>query len=356
MASSEASYQPVLRIIDASLNRISEGLRVLEDIARLLLNDRFLTEQLKNMRHDLLRSDSSFQQRLLQARDSKSDVGVDIEVAGDKKEREIPGILVANARRVQESLRSMEELSKIPDCIPYLDSEKFKKARFDLYSIEQALLSRLLRKDKTQRISGLYAIIDTDSLKGRSHVEAAAPAIMGGAKIIQLRDKLLSKKELLPIARQMRELCSKHNVLFVINDHLDLALAADADGLHLGQDDLPVKVARKLLPIDKLIGCSAATVEQAVAAESDGADYVAVASIYPTSSKEMAEVVGLDRLRQIKKAVSLPLVAIGGINKDNAQEVIAAGAVSIAVISAILQANNIQEAARQILDKIEKQP
>jgi len=143
-------------------------------------------------------------------------------------------------------------------------------------------------------------------------------------------------------------------VLFIMNDYLDLALAAGADGLHLGQRDLPIKVARKLLPIDKILGCSTTTVDQAIAAESDGADYIAVGSIYPTSFKEAAKVVGLERLRQIRQAVSLPLIAIGGITEDNVAEVLAAGADSVAVLGAILQAEDIEEAARQITARFEE--
>ena len=353
MASSEAEFQSTLRIIDASLNRIGEGLRILEDIARLLVNDRTLTGQLKTMRHELIRSDWSFHQQLLQARNSEGDVGINLEVPGEEKERELPIVVVANARRIQESLRTMEEMTKIPGGIPKLDSEKFKQARFDLYSIEQALLSKLLRQDKTKQLSGLYVIIDTQALKGHSHVEATTQAIRGGAGAIQLRDKLLSKKELLPIAQELKNLCDEHNVPFIINDYLDLVLAADADGLHLGQDDLPIRVARKLLPIDKIIGISTTTIDQAVTAESEGADYIAVGSMYPTPSKETAKVVGLDRLRQIRQAVILPLVAIGGITKDNVDEVIAAGANSVAIISAILQAKDIEAAAQQITGKLE---
>ena len=334
------------------MNRIGEGLRLLEDVARLLLNDAALTEQLKAMRHRLITGDLPFNQQLLNKRNSEGDVGVDIEIP-EEKQRELPLLVVANSRRVQESLRTIEELAKTPELAARLDSERFKQARFELYSIERKLLSRLLRQDKIKHISGLYAIIDTQALKGRSHIEVASEIIRGGARTIQLRDKLSSKKELLPIAQQLEKLCAEHNVLFIINDYLDLALAADADGLHLGQDDLPTRVARKLLPIDKILGCSTTTAEQAVAAEADGADYIAIGSIYPSPSKEEAEVVGLERLRQVREAVSLPLVAIGGISKDNAAEVIAAGASSVAVISAILQAESAEEATRQIATKLE---
>jgi thiamine-phosphate pyrophosphorylase len=264
-------------------------------------------------------------------------------------------MVVANARRVQESLRTLEELAKVPGITPKLDPEKFKQARFALYTIEKDLLSKLLRQDKTKHLSGLYAIIDTQALKGRSHVEAASQAIRGGAKTIQLRDKIKSKKELLPIAEQLKNLCAEHNVLFIVNDYLDLALAVDADGLHLGQDDLPIKVARRLLPMDKVLGGSARTIAQATTAQSEGADYIAVGSMYPTTSKEMAEVVGPGRLRQIREAVSLPLVAIGGINRDNVAEVMAAGADAVAVIRAVLEAEDIEKATRQIVNRIEAQ-
>ena len=345
MSLSEEISLQTLRIIDANLNRIGEGLRFLEEIARLLLNDTSLTRQLKTMRHEILRSDWPFQRQLLQARNSEGDVGIDIEVPGDDKQRELATTVMANARRVQESMRVMEELAKIPSLSPKLDSDKFKQARFSLYTIEQTLLFKLLRRDKAKRLAGLYIIIDTQALKGRSLIEVATRAIHGGAKTIQLRDKLGSKQELLSVARQLKNLCAEHDVLFIVDHYLDLALAADADGLHLEPDDLPVRVARKLLPMDKILGCSTTAVDQAITAESEGADYIAVGLIYPTISQEMAVVVGLEGLRQIRQAVSLPLVAIGGINKDNAADVMAAGAESVAVISAVLGAEDKEEAS-----------
>jgi thiamine-phosphate pyrophosphorylase len=354
MAPPEAMSRQTLRIIDANLNRVGEGLRFLEDLARLLLNDAALTQQLKTMRHEMIRGDWSFHQQLLNARNSKGDVGISIEAPSEEKQRELPIMVVANARRVQESLRVLEEMAKIPEV--KLDSEKFKQARFALYTIEQALLSKLVRQDKIKHLTGLYVIIDTQTLvKGRSHIDVASQAIRGGAKTIQLRDKLKNKKELLPIAQQLKNLCAEQDVLFIVNDYLDLALVTDADGLHLGQSDLPIGVARQLLPIDKILGCSTTTVNQAINAESEGADYIAVGSIYPTTSKETVEVVGLDRLRQIRQAVTLPLIAIGGINKGNTAEVVAAGADSVAVISAVVQAEDVEEAAREIAEILETQ-
>jgi len=353
MASPEALPQQIRRVIDANLNRTREGLRVLEDISRLVLNDAILSEKLKTIRHGLLKGGPNLAGELITARDSEGDVGADTIVPGQEAEKELPLVVVANSSRVQESLRTLEEMSKTPGAASVLDPEVLRKARFSLYTIERELLSRLTRQDKVKHLSGLHAIIDTQALKGRPHLEAARQVVSGGAKTIQLRDKLGSKGDLLPVARELKALCAEHDVLFIINDYLDLALAADADGLHVGQEDLPVSTARKLLPIDKIVGCSVTTVAQAVAAAASGADYVAVGSMYPTPSKEKAIVVGLERLREIRQAVGLPLVAIGGITKDNAAAVIAAGADSVAVIGAILGAESPEEAARGIVAKIE---
>lgn len=340
----------ILRIIDANLNRIGESLRLLEDVARLLLNDATLSKQLKAIRHELATKELSTKKQLLQARNSEGDVGIDIEVSQQTKERELPATIIANASRVQESLRVLEELAKIPDID--LKPDGFKKARFSLYDIEKSLVSGALRKEKKERISGLYAIIDTQYLENRSHNEVVTQMLEGGARIIQLRDKCTLKKELLPVARQLKELCSAYNALFIVNDYLDIALAADADGLHLGQDDLPLKAARTLMPVGKIIGCSVENVSQAVTAKSDGADYIAIGAIYPTKSRAGIETVGLDMLKPIKKETGLPLVAIGGINRHNVEEVLAAGADSVAIISAIMQAESPREETKQIIDKI----
>ena len=138
-----------------------------------------------------------------------------------------------------------------------------------------------------------------------------------------------------------------------MNDYLDLAIAANADGLHIGQEDLPCTEARKLLPMDMVLGCSVTSVEKAIAADADGADYIAVGSMYPTPSKETAVVIGLETLRQVRQATSRRLVAIGGITRDNAAEVIDSGADSVAVIRAVVSAESPGEAAREIVAELE---
>jgi thiamine-phosphate pyrophosphorylase len=343
----------VLRIVDANLNRLAEGLRVMEEAARMILDDAGLTARLKTLRHDLIRGGAAFNLELLNSRDSVEDVGADLIVTGESPRKDLFTIMVANARRAQESLRVLEDLAKLPETAGKLESDRFKQARFELYTLEQQLVQRLIRKDRQKKISGLYVILDTQVLNGRSHLEAAGKVIQAGVKVIQLRDKTTPKKLLIPLARELQALCWQNDVLFIMNDYLDVALAVDADGLHIGQEDLPVAEARKLLPPHKILGCSANTVEEAQAAEAEGADYIAVGSIFPTGSKNDVGVVGLERLQLVKPFIHVPLAAIGGINKNNAREIVEAGADSLCVISAVLLAPDIALAARQILEIIE---
>ena len=339
----------MLRLVDANLNRMSEGLRTLEDVARFLLNDASLSAKLKSLRHRLAVEDASLKRNLLSARDSADDVGAFAEADSEAQRQDLPSIVTANARRVEESLRVLEEFAKLPEIM--LESAIFKQARFALYEIERELTAKILRRQK--RIAGLYVIIDPDALRGRDEVEVAQQAISGGAKAIQLRDKNRNKGEILSKARELKALCVKSDVLFIMNDYLDIAIASDADGLHLGQEDLPVSTARQLLPIDRIIGCSTKTIAAALQAQTDGADYVAVGSMYPTASKTDTHVVGLETLHQIREAISIPIVAIGGIDAKNAGEVMAAGADSVAVISAVLGAEDVEEAARQLAQSME---
>lgn len=344
----------MLRLIDADLDRLGEGLRVLEDIARFLLDDAELCQQLKTLRHELFDGVFPLEQRLLSARRAGEDVGSSLKSPREEKGVDLPGVVVANARRVQESLRVLEEFAKLSDTPLPLEPLKFEKARFSIYELEKKLLSKLLRREKASRLAGLYLILDTQALKGRSEVEVANQAIRGGTKVIQLRDKQHSKTELLDTARRLRKVCVQKEVLFIINDYLDVALACEADGIHLGQKDLPISEARRLLSIDKLVGCSTTTLLEAVRAQSAGADYIAVGSIYPTLSKEEFKLVGLKTLRQIREKIALPLIAIGGIDESNVEEVIEAGADGIAVINAVLGAEDVNRASERLVTKLEK--
>lgn len=195
----------------------------------------------------------------------------------------------------------------------------------------------------------LYVIVDRQAAAGRPLDELARQALAGGATAIQLRDKLSDGRTLYREALALRELCRQAKVPLIINDRLDVALAVEADGVHLGQDDLPPEVVRRLLGPEKLVGVSADSVEQAQAAAAAGASYLGVGDLFGTRSKADAGApIGLERLAEIARQVSLPIVGVGGITRENAASVIAAGAKGIAVISAVLGASDPTAAARAL--------
>lgn len=344
-------------MIDANLNRCSEGLRVLEDVARFLLNDSNLSQRLRTIRHGLAQETKSLGIELLSQRDVENDVGGLLSTYSEKSDEkasflDVAELVRANAKRVEESLRVIEELARLPELSSKLNSARFAQARFSLYTLEQNLVSKISRRAKLEKLSGLYVILDRQFLAGRDELDTASEIIAGGAKVIQLRDKQGKRKELLSIGQKLKKLCAQKNVLFIINDYLDLALAVDADGLHVGQEDLPLPIVRKQLPVDKIIGCSVKTISQAIKAQNEGADYIAIGSIFPTETKKEATVVGVDIIRELKQRTSLPVVAIGGINETNISEVVAAGADAVAVISAVLGEEDVKKAVERLIAKI----
>jgi thiamine-phosphate pyrophosphorylase len=341
-----------LRIVDANINRLGEGLRVLEEIARFLLNDSALSSQLKAMRHELGQSVNINAIALLSQRNAGQDVGGP-ETPLPTGQPDVSALVRANARRVEESLRVLEELAKLPENSTLLDSFKVQKARFAIYTIEKQLVSSVLRTGKKQLIHGLYAIIDAEMLRGRDAIQTARQLIKGGARIIQLRNKTSSAAQILPVAHNLAALCRDSGVLFIVNDYLEIALEVNSDGLHLGQSDLPVTSARKHLPIDCILGHSVLNEKQAMLSQEAGADYVAVGAVFRTPTKTDAEIAGLAAIRKIRESVSIPVVAIGGINLNNIKEVVDAGADAIAMISAIIGQLDITSATRQLIDLIE---
>ena len=200
----------------------------------------------------------------------------------------------------------------------------------------------------------VYVITDSHQARGRSHREIAEAAIRGGATAVQLRMKDEPARVMLDAAREIAPLCRAAGVAFIINDRVDVALIAGADGVHIGQDDLPARDVRALMGPRALVGVSAATVEEGEAAERMGADYLGVGAVYPTGTKPDAGApVGLDRLREIGRAVRLPLVGIGGITADNAAAVIRAGASGVAVITAVTLAEDMTAAARRLREEVD---
>ncbi|PKM83724.1 MAG: thiamine phosphate synthase [Firmicutes bacterium HGW-Firmicutes-13] len=177
-------------------------------------------------------------------------------------------------------------------------------------------------------------------------------SLAGGASVIQLREKDISTRDFVELAAQLKKIVRKYNSLFIINDRIDVAQAVGADGVHLGQDDMPAVTARDILGKEAVIGVSVSTLEEAEKAVRDGADYLGVSAIFSTPTKSDAVVVGLSGLRKIADAVQIPLAAIGGINAGNAADIIRAGADGVAVVSEIMKADNPRLATARLLEKI----
>ena len=214
-------------------------------------------------------------------------------------------------------------------------------------------MERAARDEAARGVRGLYVIVDAQAAGGRDLVEVTQAVLRGGARVIQLRDKLHDKGDVLPVARRIRDLCDRHNAVFIVNDHADLAVACDAHGLHLGQHDLPVAEARAILKPYQIIGTSNALVEEAAESERQGADYLAVGAIFPTGTKERTRPAGLGTLSEVKARAAAPVVAIGGINLDNVSEVARAGADAACVISAVVGAPDPEAAARRLAAALE---
>lgn len=209
-----------------------------------------------------------------------------------------------------------------------------------------------MRFDKKDLL--LYAVTDRSWLGGRTLYQDVEAAIKGGATFIQLREKTLDEAHFLEEAKEIKELCKKYQVPFVINDNVDIALAMDADGVHVGQSDMEAGAVREKLGPDKIIGVSAQTVEQALLAEQKGADYLGVGAVFPTGSKDDAVEVSHETLKAICEAVKIPVIAIGGISTGNVMELSGSGICGIAVISAIFAKPDIEAAAKELKEQMEK--
>ena len=207
----------------------------------------------------------------------------------------------------------------------------------------------------TKPIGKLHVITDTILQSQFSHIEQAELAIRGGADTIQFRQKTGSTREMIACSRRIKHICAEAGVSFVVNDRIDVAIAAEADGVHLGQDDFPIPLARKILAENIFIGGSASTLEEARICVEEGADYVGFGPVFPTSSKDDAgPVSGLKKLKEIVDAFPVPIIAIGGITPENTQEVLEAGAAGIAVISAVCCALDPQEATQKLIKALQR--
>jgi thiamine-phosphate pyrophosphorylase len=332
------------RVLDASANRCREAVRVLEDYCRFVLNDALLSGQLKQLRHDLAELMSAFPQRLLlEARDTLGDVGTTLSTPQERERSSIMEVVQANAKRLQEALRTLEEFSKIfsPDL-----GAAFERIRYQSYTIERALL---LGSHVRERLASarLYVLV-TEELCRLSLVGTVAEALAGGAQVIQLREKTRPDGDLLRMAKDIRRMTRSAGALFIVNDRPDIARLAEADGVHLGQDDMPLAEARRIVGGDALIGVSTHNLEQVRRAVLEGASYLGVGPTFPSQTKDFAEYPGIEFVKRALAETSLPAFALGGVNLETLPALTAVGCRRVAVSHALCAAEDPRRVAAQM--------
>ena len=332
------------RILDAAANRLREGLRVLEDFVRFALDDRHLTERLKTWRHEftaalrLLNAPA-----LLAARDTEADVGTSVHTPQERHRGSLADVTQAACKRAQEAARTLEECGKLVD----RDfAATLGRLRYELYTLEKAILRTHTARERLAECR-LYLLV-TEELCPHGSGPMLKAALAGGVDIVQVREKRMPDRELLAHARRVREWTRNAGVLFLMNDRPDLAVLADADGVHVGQEELTVRDARRIVGPDRLIGVSTHTIEQARQAVLDGADYLGVGPVYPSGTKSFTEFAGLDFVRQVAAEIRLPAFAIGGIDPENLTPVLQAGATRIALSGALCCAEEPRDVASQL--------
>ena len=338
----------VLRLLDANANRAREALRVQEDYARFVLDDSELTMRLKSMRHELADVLGTMLEDAILQRDTAADVGTSIKTPDELRREDAGQVVTAAGKRLGEALRSIEEYLKT---ISPADAMRVERLRYQSYEIEQRL-ARVLSPSSRFADVRLYVLI-TERCCRQPWLEAAEQAILGGADCLQLREKEVESGELLRRARRLVELCRRHGKLCIINDRPDIAILSGADGVHVGQEDLPAIEARKLVGRDKIVGVSTHDIQQAKRAWLDGADYIGVGPVFRSPTKPREFVAGLEFARMAAAEIPIPAVAIAGITAANVDEVLAAGVRAVAVTKAVLDTENPQLAARELKRKLD---
>lgn len=317
----------VMRLIDANANRAREALRVMEDGARFLLDDAALSGEVKGIRHDLAAVMRGFAPDCALARDTPGDVGTGISTDAELRRADAGEVVVAAGKRLSEALRSLEEYAKTVDPSA---AARFEQLRYRGYEAERRLVASLARGGSGGARQWTLCVLVTEALCKRPWMEVVREAIEGGADCIQLREKSLADGELLTRARMLVEVCragGARGVSVIINDRVDIALAAGADGVHLGQDDMPVRDARRIAGNKLLIGVSTTNIEEARRAQQDGAAYCGVGPMFATATKRKDVIVGPAYLREyLQHEPELPpYLAIGGIMPGNVGELVEAG-------------------------------
>lgn len=337
--------ETILRLLDASANRGREALRVVEDYARFVLDDAHLTGCLKVLRHDLTAALACLPMvDRLAMRDTRSDVGTRLTTAAERTRRDPEDVLAANFTRLQESLRSLEEFSKIdyPSTSAVLE-----RLRYESYSLQKALSAT---QQAVRRLSDarLYVLIDGGS-SGEAFERLVASLVEAEVDLLQLRDKRLDDRQLLDRARRLHRITRTSKTRFIVNDRPDLAVLSEADGVHVGQEELTVHDARRLVGPRRLVGVSTHSIEQARQAVLDGADYLGVGPVFPSQTKHFDDFPGMELARQVAAEIRLPAFAIGGIDETNIDEVLTTGISRVAVGGAVVNAGSPAAAARALL-------
>jgi thiamine-phosphate pyrophosphorylase len=330
----------VYRILDANLDRAREGLRILEDWCRFGLNRADLTDAFKDLRQSLAQWHTP---DLRQARDTPGDPGITLTHPQEATRTDLSHVLRANFCRVEEALRVLEEYSKLDR--PAM-AAACKAMRYRVYTLD----SEVLGDSRRQRLHQTRAYLVTAPTENLVAVVEAA--LMGGLRLVQYRDKDGDDRDRLPLAQQLRDLCRHYGALFLVNDRVDLALAVDADGVHLGQKDMPIATARRLLGHQRIIGRSTTNPEEMAGAIAEGADYIGVGPVYATPTKPDRAAAGLDYVRYAATHAPLPWYAIGGIDAQNLAAVMAAGAERVAVVRAIVQAPDPTAVTRHLIQQL----
>lgn len=339
--STSFANRAVDRILDANLDRAREGLRILEDWSRFGLDRADLTEKLKHLRQTLAQYHTA---DLRAARDTLGDVGTNITHPHERVRSSVTQVLQANFCRVEEALRSLEEFGKIQRSEL---SDACKQLRYQVYAIESQMMGHQ-RFQQLQQAQLYLVTAPADNV-----YTVVESALQGGLQIVQYREKTGNDCDRLIVAQQLKTLCQKYGALFLINDRVDLAIAVDADGVHLGQQDLPIAVARNLLGSDRLIGRSTTNPDEMAKALSEGADYIGVGPVYATPTKPGKPAAGLEYVRYAAAHSPVPYFAIGGINAQNLDEVMAAGGDRVAIVRALMHADDPAATSRSLLKRLQ---
>jgi len=342
------------RILDANFNRAREAIRVIEDYLRFVVVEPVTYQRLRLLRRRLgeINQASVFKQHLLVQRDTVSDMGSpNRKTSSDKKygRKNVVQILTANFKRIEEALRVLEEYTKT---ISLNYANRLSKLRFEAYAIERKIQGYLAFKSQFLKAQ-LYVLLP-EGLSLR-HIRSYTQALSrGGADIIQLREKAITDKAFLEKAKLLRRITQDSNVGLIINDRADIACSCQADGVHLGKDDLAIPLAREIMGGLKIIGATSHQLREAQQAQAQGADYISVGPFFDSSLKPDLRPRGFDYLPRVSKHIDIPYVAIGGINYENITKVIKLHQrlfdypIKVAISSGIFQYRNVEVITRKI--------